>query len=190
MNGRERIQAILNGEHVSPKVSLGDDATLVGEPGRFTLTLVHNPFGRAHQAGIDVLSQLKSDPEAGNQVLDQLVDEARAEIAAATTDGILYRLSGASPSECSPMEYGGYFLERDRELLQAAFDRCPTFLEIASGEEAYIDFVSDLPAHAFIWDSERTGASVDQLRSLRTGLLACQDPQADFAGWTPAALAR
>ncbi len=78
------------------------------------------------------------------------------------------------------MQYGGFYLERDRELLEEAKDATFNLLWIDAGEEAYLDFVSDLPAHAFAWDIDATDVSVVQMRAMRPGALAAEDPTADF----------
>lgn len=100
---------------------------------------VLNPYGRALSDGVDLNSLLKSDPIAGGTALDALCEETRAELSNGPT---VYRLVGASPEHCTPMQYGGYYLERDRELLASA----PGPVEVVvEGEAPYMDFVSDLP---------------------------------------------
>ena len=90
---------------------------------RFALADVSNPYGLALGRGIDLNKALKDDPTVGSIVLDGLVEEVRSHIKASLhsgADGIFYRLHGATPIHCTPMQYGGHYLERDRELLDEA----------------------------------------------------------------------
>jgi hypothetical protein len=77
------------------------------------------------------------------------------------------------------MQYGGHYLERDRELLQSAADTF-TVLFIAGQEELYIDFVSDLPASVFAWDRDLTQVSASEVRTSRTGATASSDPASEI----------
>jgi hypothetical protein len=151
--------------------------------GSGVLVEVVNPFGRALLKGIDLNQELRNDPETGNNLLSELVQETRRDIASvleAGASGILYRLHGASPAHCSPMQYGGFYLERDRELLGEAVERGFTLLFIVGDEETYLDFVSDLPAHAIAWDVRRTGYSLNAMREMRTGAIAADDDSAEI----------
>jgi hypothetical protein len=144
---------------------------------------VPNPFGLALQRGIDLNKALKDDPSVGGSVLDGLVEEIRRKIAVSMdtgADGIFYRLHGATPKHCSPMQYGGHYLERDRELLDEVADANLNVLFVAGGEELYIDFVSDLPPQVFAWDSELSHVSADQVRSSRLGAVASGDPSSEI----------
>ena len=116
-------------------------------------------------------------------MLDALTNEVRASIERAIehgADGILYQLYGAEPGHCSPMQYGGHFLDRDRELLGEITDATANVLFVVGGEGTYLDFLSDLPAHVFAWDSLSTGVSVADIRAMRNGALATQSPEADI----------
>jgi hypothetical protein len=77
------------------------------------------------------------------------------------------------------MEYGGHFLEVDRQLLSGVIDARFNALYVRGGSEPYIDFVSDLPAHAFAWDPQ-SGVTVAQVREVRQGALASTDKDADI----------
>lgn len=162
------------------------DARVLRAPGdrdadRLTLVEVLNPFGLAQAEGVNLNELIYTDPEAGNQKLDELVEKVRGAIRAALAsgaDGVFYCLKGAEPSLSTPMQYGGYYLERDRELLAEIGDT-PSAVFVDAGEGAYMDFVSDLPAAFFAWDIDRTDVSVARMRSLRPGPLAAEDPTAD-----------
>ena len=154
---------------------LSDDKVVLAE--------VANPFGLALGKGIDLNQALKNDPSAGGEVLDGLVEEVRGQIRSgldAGADGIFYRLHGAHPSHCTPMQYGGHYLERDRELLQEAEGAAMNVLFVAGPEEIYIDFVSDLPAEVFAWDYDLSKLSAKEVRSLRNGAVASSDPSSEF----------
>ncbi len=193
MTGRERMLALASGNTGGrkPLMILDDDprsdVRVLRAPGvrdeeRLTLVEVLNPFGLAQAEGVNLNELIYTDPEAGNQKLDELVEKTREAIRAALdsgADGVFYRLIGAEPSQTTPMQYGGYYLERDRELL-AEVSETPSALFIDAGEDAYMDFVSDLPAAFFAWDIDKSDVSVARMRSLRPGPLAAEDPTADL----------
>lgn len=144
---------------------------------------VANPFGLALKKGIDINGALKDDPTVGGELLDTLVEEVRRRISKGLeggADGIFYRLHGACPKHCSPMQYGGHYLERDRELLSSAATAPLTVLFVAGQEELYIDFVSDLPASVFAWDCELSKLSASDIRASRIGATASSDPTSEI----------
>ncbi|MEQ1936371.1 MAG: hypothetical protein ABL962_21150, partial [Fimbriimonadaceae bacterium] len=71
----------------------------------------------------------------------------------------------------SPMQYGGHYLEQDRQLLDFATASCQVALVIEGGPETYLDFVSDLPAEVFMWDEVSTGTSREVMKQMRPGEL-------------------
>jgi hypothetical protein len=151
---------------------------------RVVLAEVPNPFGLALGRGIDLNSALKEDPTAGGQVLDTLVEEVRIQIREGLdsgADGIFYRLHGANPQHCTPMQYGGHYLERDRELLTEAQGTVMNVLFVSGPEEIYVDFVSDLPADIFAWDVHLSKVTATEVRSMRNGATASADPTSEFA---------
>lgn len=151
--------------------------------GPTVLVDVSNPFGLALKKGIDLNKALKDDPTVGGNLLDGLVDEVREHISVGLrngADGIFYRLHGACPKHCSPMQYGGHYLERDRELLGEASAATINVLFVAGQEELYFDFVSDLPAHVFAWDCELTRITADDVRTSRSGAVASSDPSSEI----------
>lgn len=194
MTSRERLMAAARGESVDRKPVIvcdgsaeADAVVLRGEvnaePGQLVLMEVLNPYGRASAFGLELNELLGQDPEAGAAELDKLCEDVRTEIEEAMNagaDGICYRLVGAEPNHTTPMQYGGFYLERDRELLDDASHAKFNLLWIDAGVEAYLDFVSDLRADAFAWDIDRTDVSVVQMREMRKGALAAEDPTADI----------
>ena len=78
------------------------------------------------------------------------------------------------------MQYGGYYLERDRELLQEIEAARLNVLCVVGDEEVFIDFVSDLPAQVFAWDSRATSVSSAYVRELRKGAQASADPGSEI----------
>jgi len=144
---------------------------------------VPNPFGLALKKGIDLNKALKDDPTVGAAVLEELVDEVRKSISEGLgngADGIFYRLHGASSKHCSPMQYGGHYLERDRELLSEPDSSVLKVLFIAAEDEPYVDFISDLPAQVFAWDMSLTNVTAADMRVSRQGAVASSDPTSEI----------
>lgn len=192
MTSRERLLAATRGGETDRLAvlawPLADDASdaVVGSLAeeKISLTEVLNPFGRARRAGLNLNEALYDDPEAGDALLSRFVEETRGALAEARdegADGVLYVLEGAHPIHCSPMQYGGHYLERDRELLEAVSDAGLNVVFVVGDEGVYIDFVSDLPAHVFAWDSASSGVSVAEVRKMRSGALATNAEGADIA---------
>lgn len=153
--------------------------------------VVHNPLFRSVQKGLDLGSLAESNPSEADDVLSQLVQSAISEVDHAVEHGclgILYNLFGASPEHSTPMQYGGLFLERDREILNYAESRVCTLIHVAPNPESYLDFVSDLPGDLFAWDDEITGVSAESMRKFRSGALATFGPGGDIRLIRPDAL--
>lgn len=145
------------------------------------MTRVDGVFRRAEAAGLDLVRLLESDPEAGNAELAKLVDATRRAIDDAR-GSMVYRLAGPEPAKATPMQYGGFFLEKDRELLDHALatrDGAEVWLEVTAGPDAYFDFIADLPADVFAWDARATGLGLAEMRSLRSGRLCTNEPGSD-----------
>lgn len=188
MTGRERALAAARGGATDRRPVLGWslDADVVVGPsaGEDQMRLVEclNPFARARKQGVDLNRALAEDPVAGNELLDRFVEQTRESLLASLdsgADGVLYRLHGACEALCTPMQYGGYYLERDRELLEEICDANLNVLLVV-GKDAYLDFVCDLPAHVFAWDADATGVTSDQIRALRVGAQASTDEASEF----------
>lgn len=146
-----------------------------GEEGPAVLVEVLNPLGLALEKGENP-NRLLTDPDAAGRELDRWVEQCRETLKLALesgADGVLYRLRGAEPPHSSPMEFGGFHLERERELLEEIGDARLNVLLADGGEETYLDFLTDLPAHAFAWDESRIPFTPTQVREMRPGALAC-----------------
>ena len=142
-----------------------------------------NPFGLAVQREIGLNDLLAETPQTGDRILAGLIDDVNEHIRCAFengADGILYRLHGARGLHCTPMQYGGHYLERDREILASVAERSFNAIFVVGEEDVYLDFVSDFPAHAFGWDQEDSKISVDQVRAMRKGALVSIDPISDI----------
>jgi uroporphyrinogen-III decarboxylase len=150
---------------------------------RLILAETLNPYGLALQKGIDLNAALSDSPEEGNELLESLVSDTREHMRAqlaAGADGVLFRLHGAAPRHSTPMQYGGYYLERDRELLAEIKGKGTHVLFVVGDEEVYLDFVSDLPAEVFAWDAEASGVDSAYIRSIRPGVQASSDPASEI----------
>lgn len=198
MTSAERVIAAARGGPVDrrPEIVLGLDAgdvrvvslealarTLGGDD-RPVLVDIGNPFFHALKAGLDLNRVFREEPAEGHRRLENLVSRTAAQMEAALdggADGVLYRLHGATERHCSPMQYGGYYLEHDRELLANIAEARLNVLYVAGETDVYLDFVSDLPAHVFAWDSATTGVSAAAVREMRPGAQASMDPESDFA---------
>lgn len=147
------------------------------------LAQIPSPFLRCLEQGTNLNEQMHSDPTGAGKRLDDVVDELRGWIRsslAAGADGVFYIVTGACSEHCSPMEYGGFYLERDRELLSEASSAPFNVLFVAGEGDVYFDFICDLPAHVMAWDSARTGFSSQQMRQIRLGAQASADPKSEI----------
>lgn len=144
---------------------------------------VLNPFGRSLRKGIDLNALIASSPDAGAQTLQTLAEETLTELKQSGSP-VLYLLFGAAESWCTPMEFGGLYLELEREILSAAIESKEVLLWVAGNENVYLDFVSDLPAAAIGWNQGTTGFGVREMRELRDGTVFGPAADADFQ-WIP-----
>lgn len=195
MTGRERLIAAARGGEVDQKPTIGWEGEVDGlivPPTKVqdhvghdyaVLAEVLNPFGQAQRAEDDLDELLTGNPEAGAARLDLWAHGVRVQMEdalSAGADGIFYRLRGAEPESCSPMHFGGHYLERDRELLEGVSDAILNAVYVDGGEGAYLDFVSDLPAAFFGWSVSRTGIQLTEVREMRTGALATEMEDSDI----------
>jgi hypothetical protein len=157
-------------------------------PDTVVLVEVGNPFGAAMQDGVDLNAEFEKGPDLGGAAFEAYVSGTRSALAAALesgADGVLYRLFGAEPSLSTPMQFGGFYLEQERELLSAITDARFNVLYIEGGEGLYLDVVSDLPCHALGWDESRSGITASEVRAMHRGALMCgltaEDPQRLFS---------
>ncbi|MEQ1822621.1 MAG: hypothetical protein ABL949_08930 [Fimbriimonadaceae bacterium] len=130
---------------------------------------VWSPFSRALDAGVELNRLYTLEPERAEQTMAEFVGAAKEEIEASAGGLIVYRLKGAEPKFASPMEYGGHYLEVDRELLANGLEKSNVALVIEGGPETYLDFVSDLPATVFVWNSLETNMSLEEMEEMRSG---------------------
>lgn len=196
MTSRERLTVALRGGEVDRKpivsFAVGAADAYVVSPAALRsvgrrddealLAEVPNPFGMAKAEGINLNAALAADPEAGGDLQARYVDRVRTlldDCFARGADGVFYRLAGACPAESTPMEYGGHHLEVDRELL-AGLSGAACNIVYIEGEEPYLEFVSDLPAHALGWDVERCPSDPKEIRSMRGGALALASEDGDL----------
>lgn len=196
MTGRERLVAAARGGETDQKATLawpcpesatsdalivaGADA-VVADSERAVLVEVANPFGQALARDLDLNAALVADPDA--PALEEMVEATRADLRSALdagADGVFYVLHGARGKWCSPMQYGGWYLERDRELLQEIADARLNVLFVVGEDDAYLDFVSDLPAHVFAWDSAATAQDSATVRAMRQGAQASADDRSEI----------
>jgi hypothetical protein len=143
------------------------------------LAQVLNPYARSKEQGLDLNDLLHTDPDQGNVILDRLIGETRAETTTAK-GGIIYILEGARAGCCSPMQYGGYYLERDREILAEIHGKIVTVVAVIGGDDVYLDFVSDLPGDIFAWDAAASGFDSAYVRGIRSGVQASSDPASEI----------
>jgi len=150
---------------------------------RAILVEIPNPFGKAWSRNIDLNDMLTNDPQEGERLLTQFAESDRTAIGKvleAGAEGILYRLHGANAHRCTPMQYGGHYLEYDRELLRAAAGAEANVLFVVGDDSLYLDFVSDLPAALFGWDDRTSGVSAAEGRRIRGGgRVICFDESSD-----------
>lgn len=198
MTGRDLLLHVVNGGvperalSIVPKGSEGDCVLcelgeVDGQSSVAQLCRVKSPLARALASGEEIVELLDTDVEQGAERLRELTEATRNEMAEAVSvhaDGIVYELDGAYPSVSSPMQYGGHFLEIDRALLAEAKQSTATVLWVRGEDSPYIDFVSDLPSHVFVWDSG-AGVTVEEVAELRTGALAGREVE-----FQPGVLAR
>lgn len=196
MTSRDRVRAALAGESVDrrplvtwPTVTDAADIVVLKDVDairphaggdRPVLLEVANPYA---SVGRTVVSEAKANPEESARALDEAVAAIRRQIEAglgAGADGVFYRLEGATAEATTPMEYGGLFLEHDREILAAISDAQLNVLYLSGGPDLYFDFVCDLPAHLIAWDQAATGLSAEMVRALRSGPQASADPASEF----------
>jgi hypothetical protein len=162
---------------VSPR-QVGEALARSGD--QAVLAEVANPFQSAQLKGLELNRLLETDPTRGEELLRSVITEVRSQIKTALekgADGIFYKLYGAEPSLSTPMQYGGHYLERDRELLSEIEDARFNLLFVVGGPETYFDFVSDLPAHSFGWNAD---IAADEIRRVRGGALASTSGDAEI----------
>jgi len=153
---------------VGPVVAAGPEAAILVEVG--------NPFGTALQKNVDLNEEFEKGPQVGGAAFESLVAETESALESALdsgADGVLYRLFGAEPLLSTPMQFGGFYLEQERELLAGIRDARFNVLYVEGGDGLYLDVVADLEAHAMGWDEDRSAIPATEVREMRRGALAC-----------------
>jgi hypothetical protein len=134
---------------------------------------VASPLGNAIADQVNLTQALAENPHSSDAILQKYKQITQSEIERSLelgVDGILYRLIGANPSHTTPMQYGGFYLETDRELLNAAKNLPCNLLYVEGQEESYLDFVHDLPAHILAWESKLW--DIEKVKHIHKGPLA------------------
>lgn len=164
----------------SPSVQADHAVSPAGQVAPGQWAEVVNPFGRALIAGIDLNRVMSDDPSAGAEALANFISETNADIAdkvEAGATGIVYRLIGACAEHCTPMQFGGFYLEEERALL--ADVTLPT-LVFVEGADIYFEFVSDLPGTYMGWDVALNQLTLDEARAYRPGPYALRAEGAEL----------
>ena len=182
--GRSQSERVATSDVVVVKPNEVAEA-LERHPEHRVLAEVLSPFSRAIEFAVPLSRMLREHPEDGQAELGRLTDVARSDIETAIlagAHGIFYILRGADPSHSTPMEYGGLYLQKDRQLLDEVADAPCNVLYVDSGQEAYLDFLADLPVKYVLTrhlhlDSRPLVISADELRPAQTSPLgADQQP--------------
>lgn len=124
---------------------------------------VLSPLSRAIAQGIDIVGLLEKNPAEGDRVLAELVSQCSSEIDQ-TSGPMNYIVAGAEPGVTSPMQYGGHFLELDRELIGTT----STAITLIGGPETYIDVVSDIAKSYLIWNPETNPVDPQEVSRMTT----------------------
>lgn len=105
------------------------------------------------------------------------VDQACAQVRSETegAEAVLYHVASASPRTCSPMEYGGKYLEADRTLLSEL--AVPSVL-LVSSEGAYLDVLAAMPCTVIAWRQSENPTEPAALGAVC--LTASDSPAADL----------
>lgn len=147
-----------------------------GAEGPAVIVEVWNPFGYAKETGENLSEAFHKSPREGEELLENFFAKSYAKASEALDagcDGIFYRLFGATPFETTPMEYGGFFLEKDRALLESIVEARFNVLSIEGGEGVYLEFVHDLPCSALTWNEKESKLTPRKVREIHSGALAC-----------------
>lgn len=108
------------------------------------LSVVRSPMAEAQCNQVDLMALLREDLDAGHAVLEELFEKTRAAIRSQNANAFLYHLVGASPADCTPMQYGGFLLELDRELVSQMKAIAPVVCFVEGEADLYLDSISDL----------------------------------------------
>jgi hypothetical protein len=135
----------------------GFDVSIQGQ----ALPGVLSPLSRALMRGANVISLLDENPAEGDRVIASLFSETQAEINE-IGGNFNYVVAGAEPNWTTPMQYGGHFLELDRELIGS---RRPA-ITLIGGAETYVDIVSDLAETFLIWNTATNDVNPEEVAKM------------------------
>lgn len=198
MTGRERCVAasrggeldrapviLLTGTSASADavvVELSDvERALAESPDQAVLVRVDGLHARVESSTVPLFDLIANDPEAADAKLEEISLEtslACANALGSGADGVLYLLTGAHPAATSPMQYGSFFLERDRSILEAITDARFNVVLVEADTEPYLDFLTDLPCHVLAWTATED-VNLSDLRAMKGGALGTPRPGGD-----------
>lgn len=146
------------------------------------LVEVKNVFWEMYlDASLDI-NELKHQPMKLSTAISNLNLKVLANIRRALdlgADGIFYRLGGAAPERCTPMEYGGHFMGLDETNLQDVDKDYLNVLYVDGGTGVYLDFVHELPASVLAWDEKGSGISALEFSKVHSGPIASTEQPND-----------
>lgn len=120
---------------------------------------------------------LNTDPLKLGEDLDIASNRVRDGVPEA--EGYLYWIGAATPEWTTPMQFGGYFLEREREVLDSLVGSGKPVILALTGSEPYLDFISALPATAIAVSLSET-EQVEAIQMAPDKLFCIQN--LDFSG--------
>lgn len=117
-------------------------------PASSVLAAVEGVAARFHRSN-PLPTALDAPPSHLQEQVDSAVTSCKNDLQTAQergADGVSYLVFGADPDHATPMQYGGLFLEHDREVLDRAKSKGFVEAMIAPADETYYDFLTDLPS--------------------------------------------
>lgn len=154
------------------------DRMQTGEAGVRILAEVKSPFARLE----GIYETLEANPQTGDALISEAVASTKTDLTKAVSsgvDGIFYVLAGANPTDSTPMQYGGHFLEVDRDLLTVASESLPTAIYL-QGADVYFDFVCDLPGDAMGWNASKNEIDLQSAKAICSKPFFTQESHADI----------
>ncbi len=140
-------------------------------------------FGIAMQEREDIAELMGIDPVTSGEILDRAQEACAANIQVAMQagfDGFVYVLVGAEPKYLSPMQYGGFILDQDREILSRFTNLPNRLLYVIGGNETYMDALSDLSASSIGWDESNVQFGIETMRKLAQKPIFGDHPDSDI----------
>jgi len=124
-------------------------------------TSVASPLTRAISRNLNIVDLLEENPAEGDQILAALVSETQSELDLVTGE-FNYIVAGAEPEFTTPMQYGGHFLELDRDLIGSH----KPAITLIGGPETYVDIVSDLAETFLVWNPATNPVSPEEVAKM------------------------